>query len=64
METRQLNKFQQTRLFSARALELANGAKPKFDLEEHGMEAKLDRDFIKVAKKEYELGLIDLELFN
>lgn len=62
MEEKKLNKFERTRLFSARALELANGAKPKFDLEEFGMEAILDRDFIKVAKKEYELGLLDLEL--
>lgn len=60
----ELNKFQRTRLFSARALELANGAVPKFNLEEHNMEAKLDRDFIKVAQKEYELGLLDLELYK
>lgn len=60
----ELNKFEKTRLFSARALELANGAKPKFELKDYDLEPVLDRDFIKVAKKEFELGLLDLGLYK
>lgn len=64
MKMSKLNKFDETRLFSARALELANGATPKIDLEKEGLESKFSRDYVKVAQKEYELGLLDLELYS
>lgn len=59
-----LNKFERTRLFSARAAEIAAGAKPLIDLEKEGLSMSLSRDYVKIAQKEYELGALDLELYS
>ncbi len=59
-----LNKFEKARLFSARAAEIAEGAPTKLDLEKEGLSMKLSRDYIKIAQKEYELDLLDLELYK
>lgn len=59
-----LNKFERARLFSSRANEIANGAKPKIDLEKEGLTMMLSRDYVKIAQREYELGLLDLELYH
>jgi DNA-directed RNA polymerase subunit K/omega len=58
-----LNKFERTRLFSARAAEIAAGAKPKLDLEKEKLSMLLSRDYVKIAQREYELGALDLELY-
>lgn len=57
-----LTKFERTRLLSARALEIANGASPKLDLS--NMDAKLTRDYVKIAQKEFDEGLLDLEVYK
>lgn len=64
MSKEKLNKFEKTRLLSARAMELENGAKPKIDLEKYGLSMKLSRDCIKVAEKEFEEGKLELELYE
>jgi DNA-directed RNA polymerase subunit K/omega len=55
-----MNKFEKTRLISARALELAEGAKAKIDISKMG--TLLEKDYVKIAEKEYEEGLLDLEI--
>ncbi|MEC8221328.1 MAG: DNA-directed RNA polymerase subunit omega [Nanoarchaeota archaeon] len=59
-----LNKFERTRLFSARAAEIAAGAKPLLDLEKEGLSMSLSRDYVKIAQREFELDLLDLELYS
>ena len=59
-----LNKFERTRLFSARAAEIAAGAKPLIDLEKEGLSMSLSRDYVKIAQREFELDLLDLELYS
>lgn len=59
-----MNKFERTRLLSARAAEIAAGAIPKIDLEKEGLAATYSRDYVKVAQREYELGVLDLELYK
>ena len=63
-EMKKLNKFERTRLLSARALELENGAEPKIDLKKYGLSMDLSRDCIKVAEKEFEEDKLQLELYN
>ncbi len=61
----ELNKFEKTRLLSARANELANGAKPLIDLKKNGFDKpELSREFVKIAEKEFELGKLDLEVYK
>lgn len=55
------NKFEMTRLLSARALELENGAKPLVDISEFP-EPILSKDYVNIALKEYEEGKLDLEI--
>lgn len=59
-----LSKFEFTKLLSARGLELENGAKPKFDPSEIGLEHGkiLSKDYVKIAKEEYYRDLLDLEV--
>ena len=65
MSKEKSNKFEDTRIFSARAAEIAGGAKPKIDLEKEGFKKPiLARDFVKIAKVEFEKGLLDLELYE
>lgn len=53
-----LNKFEKTRLLSARALEIAKGAKPKIDISKD--QVNLSIDYVKIAEKELEEGVIEL----
>lgn len=64
MSKKTLSKFEKTRLLSARALELENGAEAKIDLKKHGIEPKFSRDHIKVAEIEFDEGKLDLELYE
>lgn len=57
-----LNKFEMTRILSARALELAEGAKPKVKLEKG--KVYLDKDYVKVAQEEFDKGVLDLEIYT
>ena len=61
VEKKSLNKFENTRLLSARAFELSAGAKPKIDV---GDGVLLGRDYVEVAKKELEAGVLDLEIYK
>ena len=56
-----LNKFEKTRILSARALEIANGAKPKIDID---LKGKLNRDYVKIAEMELEQGKLELEIYK
>lgn len=56
-----LNKFEKTRLLSARALELAEGDAPRVKVEKG---VKLSGDYIKIAAKELEAGKLDLEIYH
>lgn len=60
-EKPKLNKFEMTRLLSARALELSKGDKPKVDIDEKMM---LSNDYVKIAQKEYEEDALDLEIYK
>ena len=56
-----LNKFEKTRLLSARALELAEGDAPRVKVEKG---VKLSGDYIKIAQKELEAGKLELEIYH
>lgn len=62
MITKKLNKFERTRILSMRALELAEGAKPKVDISE--MNVILTPDYVRVAEKEFNEGVLDLEIYH
>ena len=57
-----LNKFELTVILSARARELAAGAKPKVDVSEFDMSGVVD--FSAIAKKELDEGVLDLEIYK
>lgn len=57
-----LNKFEETRLLSARAFEIANGDKPKTDVEEDRV--LLSGDYVEVAQKEKEEDKLELEIYK
>lgn len=59
-----LTKFEKTRLLSARALEIANGSAPKVDVSKLGGSISLTRDYVKIAQREYDEGLIELEVYR
>jgi len=59
---KKLNKFEQTRLFSARAVEISEGDKPKIETKEG--EVKLTNDYIRVAKDEFKKDKIELEIYD
>jgi len=56
-----LNKFEKTKLLSSRALEIANGAKPKIKVSK---EVLLNKDYVKIAQEELEKGKLELELYK
>ena len=56
-----LNKFEKARLLSARALELAQGDKPKVKVSKG---VKISKDYVKIAREEYEKGKLDLEVYK
>jgi DNA-directed RNA polymerase subunit K/omega len=60
--TNKLNKFELTVLISARANELANGAKPKVSLD--GFDMSKVPNYSEIAKKEFEEGVLDLEIYR
>lgn len=57
-----LNKFELTRILSARALELSEGAKPKVELEKG--KVYLSKDYVDIAQRELEEGVLDLEIYK
>ena len=59
-----MNKFERTRLLGARAAEIAAGAQPKVNVDKEEIEALYSRDYVKIAQKEYEEGVLDLELYK
>jgi DNA-directed RNA polymerase subunit K/omega len=59
-----LPKFERTVLFTARAAELAKGATPKFDVKKEGLPMITTDDYVKIAQREFELDLLDLELYR
>ena len=61
IESPKLNKFEITRLLSARALELSKGDKPKVEIESTVL---LSKDYVKIAQKEFEEGVLDLEIYK
>lgn len=64
MTQNKLNKFEMTRLLSARALELAEGDKPKVKLPKEMEKRVLTQDYVKIAQMEFEQGVLDLEVYN
>lgn len=58
------NKFEQTRLLSARALELAEGDKPKVEVPKEMQGKLMSKDYVKIAEMELEQGLLDLEVYD
>ena len=63
MKNKKLNKFEMTRLLSARARELEAGAKPLVDISEFEKPI-LSKDYIRIAEKEFKEGKLDLEINN
>jgi len=59
---KKLNKFEEARLFSARAIEISDGDKPKIKVTKK--KATLNQDYIKIAKEEYETGKLELEIYK
>ena len=57
----ELNKFEKTKLLSSRALEIANGAKPKVKVSK---EAILNKDYVNIAQQEFDEGKLELELYH
>lgn len=62
MSKKIMNKFEETRLLSARALELAKGAKAKVKVEKTGR--ILSKDYVEIARRELEEGVLDLEIYD
>lgn len=56
---KKLTKFEKTPLFSARANEIAMGAKSKIKTK-----GKLTQDYAKIAQEEYEKGVLELEVYK
>lgn len=56
-----MNKFERTRILSVRGLELANGVKPKVEINGKNL---LNGDYIKIAEQELNEGKLDLELYR
>jgi len=59
---KKLNKFEESRLFSARAEELAAGDKPNVESAEG--KVNLTKDYINLAKEEYDSDKFDLEIYE
>lgn len=56
------NKFEKTRLLSARALELAEGDLPKVKVGKEKKGQVLSQDYVKLAEEELDKGLMDLDI--
>ena len=57
-----MNKFETTRILTARALELQHGAKARVEIPEG--KVLLEKDYVEIAKKELEANLLDLEIYR
>lgn len=57
-----LNKFERARLISARSDELANGATPKVEVKDD--EGILSIEYSKIAERELEAGVLELEIYT
>lgn len=60
--SKKLNKFEKTRILSARGFELADGAKAKIDISDRGV--LLGKDYVQIAREEFDAGLLDLEIYE
>lgn len=60
-EMQSLNKFEKSRLLSARALELSKGDKPKVKVSKG---SKISKDYVKIAEQELAEGKLDLEIYK
>lgn len=60
--SKKLNKFEETRLLSSRAAEIASGDKPKIKIEEG--KVLLSRDYVKVAQEEEKKGTLELDIYK
>ena len=61
-EKKELNKFEETRLLSARAYEVSKGGKPQIKTKKG--EVLLSKDYVEVAKKELAEDKIELEIYK
>jgi DNA-directed RNA polymerase subunit K/omega len=59
-----LNKFEMTRVLSARALELAEGDEAKVKLPKEMKNRTLTQDYVKIAQMEFDAGKLDLEIYK
>ena len=57
--SKDLNKFEKTRLVSARALEISKGDKPNVKTK-----GKLTQDYVKIAEEELDKGKLNLEVYE
>ena len=57
-----MNKFETTRILTARALELQHGAKAKVEVEKE--KVLLEKDYVEIAQKELDANLLDLEIYH
>lgn len=51
-----------TRILAARALELAEGDKPKIKVDKK--DSKLSKDYVKIAEEEMKQGKLELEIYR
>ncbi|MDA3854800.1 MAG: DNA-directed RNA polymerase subunit omega [Candidatus Woesearchaeota archaeon] len=60
--SKKLNKFEMTRLLSARAYELERGAKAEVEITKKGK--VLSKDYVEVAQREFDEGKLSLDVFD
>lgn len=60
--SKKLNKFEETRLLSARAYELERGAKAEVKINKKGK--VLSKDYVEVAQRELDEGKLILDVFK
>ncbi len=60
-EKQKLNKFEKTRLLSARAFEIAKGSEIKVPRDEKIL---LSKDYVKIAEEEFETNKLELKIFK
>ena len=59
---KKLNKFEMTRLLSARTEEIAMGSKPAIKVKK--ADAQLTKDYVRIAEEEYEKDKLELEVYK